>query len=257
MEVGCGPGCGQCTAINGCVSCNSPYFLLLHRDGTHQTASCTRSCPPGFYKLRRRRKHNNNRGGFCAKCMLRGCRECSTRHYCSVCKTGLVRHAGRCRKRCPLGTSPAARAPGLCLPAPSRPPDLSGNEITVGNSSWPRLTTPLPSPSTNATTTTPAVTPTPTKKERKKKRRRDKDKKRQRHKRRKHKRTRLRNRRRKERRRRRMRQNRQRRRKKISESRGNVGSCARLVISSAHPHPTAHPRDVTGCVAVVKDCSDE
>ncbi|XP_042213439.1 R-spondin-1-like [Homarus americanus] len=97
MEVGCPYGCAQCTPINGCLACKPPFFLILQREGARQTASCTRSCPAGFYKLKRNKKR-----GFCAKCKLRGCSECSTRHYCSVCKVGLVRHAGRCRKRCPM-----------------------------------------------------------------------------------------------------------------------------------------------------------
>ncbi|MPC64010.1 hypothetical protein E2C01_058120 [Portunus trituberculatus] len=55
------------------------------------------------------------------KCMLRGCSECTTRHYCSICKAGLVRHAGRCRKKCPFGTEISPRTPGLCLSSPTPP----------------------------------------------------------------------------------------------------------------------------------------
>ncbi|XP_068215615.1 R-spondin-1-like [Palaemon carinicauda] len=129
----CSYGCLQCSPINGCLACKPPYFLYLHRDGSRQTALCTRSCPVGFYKLKRK-----NKQGFCAKCMLRGCRECSTRHFCSVCKRGLVRHAGRCRKRCPEDTVPSARYPGLCLSAPETVPGKSSNEIELNGtiSNW-------------------------------------------------------------------------------------------------------------------------
>ncbi|XP_069192345.1 R-spondin-1 [Procambarus clarkii] len=194
LETGCPYGCSQCTPINGCLACKPPYFLLLHREGARQTASCARVCPVGFYKFKRNKKR-----GFCAKCMLRGCSECSTRHYCSVCKTGLVRHAGRCRKRCPPGTLLGPRSQGLCLSTPTPAPDLAENEIVVGNTTWPRVATPTP-PSPNATTTLK-----PPRKKRKRKREKEKNKKKERHRRRKHKEARLRNRRRKDRRRRRFR----------------------------------------------------
>ncbi|XP_066945710.1 R-spondin-1-like [Macrobrachium rosenbergii] len=129
----CSYGCLQCSPINGCLACKHPYFLYLHRDGSRQTALCTRSCPGGFYKLKRK-----NKQGFCAKCMLRGCVECATRHFCSVCKRGLVRYAGRCRKRCPEGTKLGVRFPGLCLSAPETVPDKSSNEIEANGTipSW-------------------------------------------------------------------------------------------------------------------------
>nr|XP_053635511.1 R-spondin-3-like [Cherax quadricarinatus] len=188
MEVGCPYGCAQCTPINGCLSCKPPFSLLLHREGARQTASCTRVCPSGFYKLKRNKKR-----GFCAKCMLRGCSECSTRHYCSVCKTGLLRHAGRCRKRCPPGTKLSARSPGLCLSIPTPAPDVAVNEIDRGNSSWPWLTppkstqTPVNATQTPVNATSLPTELTPPKRRRKKKRRKEKDKRRERHRRRKYK----------------------------------------------------------------------
>ncbi|XP_042867796.1 R-spondin-1-like [Penaeus japonicus] len=147
VDVGCPYGCEQCSPINGCLACKPPFFLLLQRDGARQTATCTRACPRGFYKIRRKKKR-----GFCAKCMLRGCEECTTRHYCSVCKTGKFRHAGRCYKRCPEGTVISARSPGLCLPPPVTLPDVY-NEIEASNAT----TRPPATPPSAATP--PAATP--------------------------------------------------------------------------------------------------
>ncbi|XP_045128102.1 R-spondin-1-like [Portunus trituberculatus] len=212
-EAGCPHGCARCTPVNGCLACKPPFFLLLHRDGASQTASCTRACPMGFFKLRRGKKR-----GFCAKCMLRGCSECTTRHYCSICKAGLVRHAGRCRKKCPFGTEISPRTPGLCLSSPTPPTDLD-NEITKINRTWAttKTTTTTILPTSNGTTTSSLPTDRPPKRKRKKKRKKGRKNK-KRHRRRKHKKNRLRNRQRKEMRRRRLREQRERRRKKLLTS---------------------------------------
>ncbi|XP_063611805.1 R-spondin-1-like isoform X1 [Penaeus indicus] len=168
VDVRCPYGCEQCSPINGCLACKPPFYLLLRRDGPRQTATCTRACPRGFYKIKRKKKR-----GFCAKCMLRGCEECSTRHYCSVCKTGKFRHAGRCYKRCPEGTLISPRSPGLCLPAPLPVPDVY-NEIEVTNATTPSPAPSPPGPPTNATST--ERTTKRTRKRRKRKRRKEKGK---------------------------------------------------------------------------------
>ncbi|KAK8397298.1 hypothetical protein O3P69_004775 [Scylla paramamosain] len=194
-----------------------PFFLLLHREGASQTGSCTRACPVGFFKLRRGKKR-----GFCAKCMLRGCSECTTRHYCSICKAGLVRHAGRCRKKCPFGTEISPRTPGLCLSSPTPPTDLD-NEIIKINRTWAttKTATTTIQPISNATSTSSLPPDRPPKRKRKKKRKKGRKNK-KRHRRRKHKKNRLRNRRRKEMRRRRLRQQKERRRKKMSNREARV-----------------------------------
>ncbi|CAL4060363.1 unnamed protein product, partial [Meganyctiphanes norvegica] len=118
----CPYGCTQCSPVNGCLACKPPYYLLLLREGHSQIALCRKTCPKGFYKIRRKKKR-----GFCGKCMIRGCSQCSTRHFCSDCKNGWVRYAGRCHKQCPPGTTIGPRYPGLCLPAP---PTYSGAPAT-------------------------------------------------------------------------------------------------------------------------------
>nr|XP_027218668.1 R-spondin-3-like [Penaeus vannamei] len=75
---------------NGCLACKPPFYLLLRRDGARQTASCTRACPRGFYKVTKKRN------GFCAKCTMRGCAECDRHHYCSRCAADFVNFFGKC-----------------------------------------------------------------------------------------------------------------------------------------------------------------
>ncbi|XP_037782772.1 R-spondin-1-like [Penaeus monodon] len=90
VDAGCPYGCVRCSPINGCLACKTPFFLLLRRDGPRQTASCTRACPKGFYKVTKKRN------GFCAKCTMRGCAECDRHHYCSSCAAGFVNFFGKC-----------------------------------------------------------------------------------------------------------------------------------------------------------------
>ncbi|XP_042867797.1 uncharacterized protein LOC122250454 [Penaeus japonicus] len=90
VSAGCPYGCVKCSAINGCLACKPPFFLLLRRDGPRQTASCARTCPKGFYKVTKKRN------GFCAKCTMRGCVECDRHHYCSKCNQDFVNFFGKC-----------------------------------------------------------------------------------------------------------------------------------------------------------------
>ncbi|ROT72233.1 R-spondin-3 [Penaeus vannamei] len=90
VDAGCPYGCVRCSALNGCLACKPPFYLLLRRDGARQTASCTRACPRGFYKVTKKRN------GFCAKCTMRGCAECDRHHYCSRCAADFVNFFGKC-----------------------------------------------------------------------------------------------------------------------------------------------------------------
>ncbi|XP_071538341.1 uncharacterized protein [Panulirus ornatus] len=238
LDTDCPYGCEQCSPVNGCVACKPPFFLLLQREGVRQTAICTRACPQGFYNLTRKKKR-----GFCAKCMLRGCRECSTRHYCSVCKNGLVGHAGRCRKRCPPGTHLSPRSPRLCISVSTTPtPDLEGNEIATANTtSSTQVETSRSAPDVNATSLLP---PTLSEEKRKK----FKEKRRERHKRRKNKKMRQRNRRRKERRRRRRRKYRKMRkrgRKKMTTTERTMNTTASTETTSLPPTTPPPPPTTT------------
>ncbi|XP_045126145.1 R-spondin-1-like isoform X4 [Portunus trituberculatus] len=90
VDVGCAAGCTLCSPMNGCLSCEAPYFLMLHRDGARQTASCAKTCPRGFFKVRKKRN------GFCTKCTMLGCEECLGPHYCSTCQQHYFNYFGKC-----------------------------------------------------------------------------------------------------------------------------------------------------------------
>ncbi|XP_076035605.1 uncharacterized protein LOC143021776 [Oratosquilla oratoria] len=88
--VSCPHGCMACSAVNGCLACKPPYFLSIRRYGFRQTATCTKACPVGFYKLRVKKQ------GVCARCLQTGCAECRTEYYCAVCKPGFLHQSGKC-----------------------------------------------------------------------------------------------------------------------------------------------------------------
>lgn len=131
VDVGCPIGCTQCSPINGCLACKPPFFLLLHREGTRQTASCTTTCPRGFYKVKKKRN------GFCTKCTMRGCLECLAIHYCSVCDPEFVNFFGKCIKQ---------------------PTDKELEELGVFVTRPPHT---FPAPATTTTTTTEGTTTVP------------------------------------------------------------------------------------------------
>ncbi|XP_045616966.2 R-spondin-3 [Procambarus clarkii] len=156
VDLACPLGCTQCSAVNGCLACKPPFFLLLHREGTRQTASCTRACPRGFYKLKKKRN------GFCAKCTMRGCSECLGDHYCSSCNPHYVNFFGKCITQPPeneiaeLGGIFVTRPP-LGFPATPAPVTAASLDNTSTSPS-----TALPILILQASTTRPSNSTAPT-----------------------------------------------------------------------------------------------
>ena len=50
----CPPGCTSCSEFNGCATCEPDMFMLLRRRGARQTGACLRTCPPGYYGVKRK-----------------------------------------------------------------------------------------------------------------------------------------------------------------------------------------------------------
>ncbi|XP_068216017.1 uncharacterized protein [Palaemon carinicauda] len=160
----CSYGCTLCSPINGCLACKPPFFLSLHREGIRQTATCTRSCPKGFYKLKKKRN------GFCAKCTIRGCADCLDLRYCSTCEAPYLNFFGKCIKhksdeaREDLGMYTTTRRPTEEYILPSGSWSPTKNNVTLLFSQLPIASDSsggqeeMPS---SASTSPPAVTPTP------------------------------------------------------------------------------------------------
>ncbi|XP_042215553.1 uncharacterized protein LOC121861708 [Homarus americanus] len=158
VDVGCSYGCTQCSPVNGCLACKPPFFLLLHREGTRQTATCTPACPRGFYKLKKKRN------GFCAKCTMRGCVECLGQHYCSACHPDFVNFFGKCIKQPPdndleeLGiyatrpplVFPAAKTTTITSPKVNRTEDEESPSSSISTTTT--TSTTLPVQTTSMTT---------------------------------------------------------------------------------------------------------
>src|SRR6218665_1091078 len=51
----CPAGWATCSTYNGCVTCQTTHFLLLHWPGMTQTGSCVKACHSGYYGTRRHR----------------------------------------------------------------------------------------------------------------------------------------------------------------------------------------------------------
>ncbi|XP_064605203.1 R-spondin-2-like [Liolophura sinensis] len=93
----CPRGCSSCSAVNGCVTCQPHYFLLLVRTGMRQRGVCTYTCPAGYYGLHRHAFRK------CYKCQTENCEACYSRHYCSRCQAPYVAYQGQCVTSCPDG----------------------------------------------------------------------------------------------------------------------------------------------------------
>ncbi|XP_064097655.1 uncharacterized protein LOC135209043 [Macrobrachium nipponense] len=159
----CSYGCTLCSPINGCLACKPPFFLSLHREGVRQTATCTRSCPKGFYKLKKKRN------GFCAKCTIRGCADCLDSRYCSTCEASFVNFFGKCIKhkseeaREDLGMYTTTRRPaGDYIPS-AGPWSPAKNNVTLLFSQLPLAVNTSGPPEDSLTTSSlpPTVTATP------------------------------------------------------------------------------------------------
>nr|XP_053648235.1 R-spondin-1-like [Cherax quadricarinatus] len=155
--MACPLGCTQCSEINGCLACKPPFFLLLNREGTRQTAFCTRACPRGFYKLKKKREN-----GFCAKCTMRGCVECLGVHYCSVCQKDFTNFFGKCITQPPENELEELEGifvtrPPLAFPTSNGATTISRLEPTASILS----TSPLPTGAETTNSTTPIRSTTP------------------------------------------------------------------------------------------------
>ncbi|XP_042874682.1 uncharacterized protein LOC122254891 [Penaeus japonicus] len=86
----CGEGCAKCSPVNGCLACNASFALLVRRQGPRQTASCSRFCPRGFYRV------NVDVYAFCRRCTMIGCSACSEADLCTACDRGYAKVFGSC-----------------------------------------------------------------------------------------------------------------------------------------------------------------
>ncbi|XP_076441171.1 R-spondin-2-like [Babylonia areolata] len=93
----CPRGCTSCSPVNGCVTCESRYFMFLYRQDMRQIGLCTPSCPLGYYGVR------HQFYSTCNRCQTEHCQACFSRHYCTRCERPLVAYQGQCVEECPEG----------------------------------------------------------------------------------------------------------------------------------------------------------
>ncbi|KAK8397204.1 hypothetical protein O3P69_004727 [Scylla paramamosain] len=155
VDVGCTAGCTLCSPINGCLACEAPYFLVLQREGARQTASCTKTCPRGFFKVKKKRN------GFCTKCTMLGCEECLGPHYCSTCQRHFFNYFGKCIRET-TGTGSTHPHLGTTLTKMTKEEEEKEEDIkTITNKEEEmkiKTLSPLQNTTTTTTTTTTAAT---------------------------------------------------------------------------------------------------
>ncbi|KAL8603518.1 hypothetical protein ACOMHN_052747 [Nucella lapillus] len=93
----CPRGCTSCSPVNGCVTCESRYFMFLYRHNMRQIGLCTPSCPLGYYGVR------HQYYSTCNRCGTEHCQACFSRHFCTRCEQPLVAYQGQCVEQCPQG----------------------------------------------------------------------------------------------------------------------------------------------------------
>ncbi|ESO88321.1 hypothetical protein LOTGIDRAFT_126211 [Lottia gigantea] len=96
--ISCPRGCASCSPVNGCVTCESQYFMFLYRQNIRQIGICTPSCPVGYYGVRY--QYYNK----CNRCHIQHCQACFSRHYCTRCETPYLAFQGQCIEKCPNNT---------------------------------------------------------------------------------------------------------------------------------------------------------
>ncbi|XP_050401199.1 R-spondin-2 isoform X1 [Patella vulgata] len=94
----CPRGCASCSPVNGCVTCESRYFMFLYRQNIRQIGICTPSCPVGYYGVRY--QYYNK----CNRCHIEHCQACFSRHYCTRCEPPYLAFQGQCIEKCPNNT---------------------------------------------------------------------------------------------------------------------------------------------------------
>ncbi|XP_078275011.1 R-spondin-4 [Rhinoraja longicauda] len=95
--------CQDCSADNGCLSCQHRLFLLIRREGIRQHGECMHVCPLGHYSVRGK---DANR---CLRCKAVGCEDCFSREFCIRCRPDHYLLKGKCYTTCPKGSAPEAR----------------------------------------------------------------------------------------------------------------------------------------------------
>ncbi|PVD23296.1 hypothetical protein C0Q70_16562 [Pomacea canaliculata] len=93
----CPRGCTSCSPVNGCVTCESRYFMFLYRQNMRQVGICTPSCPLGYYGVR------HQYYSTCNRCHIDNCQACFSRHYCTRCQEPFLAFQGQCLEHCPEG----------------------------------------------------------------------------------------------------------------------------------------------------------
>uniref|UniRef100_UPI00398EEF7A R-spondin-4 n=1 Tax=Pristiophorus japonicus TaxID=55135 RepID=UPI00398EEF7A len=95
--------CLDCSADNGCLTCQQRLFLLIKREGIRQKGECVHTCPAGHFSLR---GQDSNR---CLRCKAANCESCFSREFCIRCKSEHYLLKGKCYNICPKGSAPHAR----------------------------------------------------------------------------------------------------------------------------------------------------